>query len=209
MKFDTIIAGVGGQGALSSAAIIAGTAVEAGLFVKQTEVHGMAQRGGSVVAHLRLSDVPIAADIVPLGTADLLLGVESLEGLRLLPYLAEDGWAIVARTRVENMVDYPEQAEIERALSVVANLLILDTEDLARTAGSVRAANTVLLGAAADLFPVAADTMKRAVMERFASKGEKIVVANEKAFTAGRHAMSSGAPPKARPEVQVGSGVHA
>ena len=191
MKFDILIAGVGGQGALSTAAIIAGAAVDAGLQVKQTEVHGMAQRGGSVVAHLRLADQPIAADIIPLGTAQMLIGVESLEALRLLPYLAECGWAVVARTRVENIPEYPDQSDIERELSVVPNLLVVDTEALAREAGSVRAANTVLLGATASLLPLPSAALQEAVATRFASKGERIVEANLKALAAGREAMAA------------------
>jgi len=189
MKFDIVIAGVGGQGALSTAAIIASAAMNAGLQVKQTEVHGMAQRGGSVVAHLRLADRPIAADIIPLGTAHVLIGVESLEALRLLPHLAEDGWAIVARTRVENIPEYPNQADVERQLEVVPHLLILDTEALARDSGSVRAANTVLLGATASLLPIAAATLDEAIVARFASKGERITEANIRALLAGREAM--------------------
>ncbi len=191
MKFDIIIAGVGGQGALSTAAIIADAAMGAGLQVKQTEVHGMAQRGGSVVAHLRLADRPIAADIIPFGTAQMLIGVESLEALRILPYLAEGGWAVVARTRVENIPEYPDQSDIERELSVVPNLLVVDTEALAREAGSVRAANTVLLGATASLLPLPPATLQEAVATRFASKGERIVEANLKALIAGREAMAA------------------
>lgn len=191
MKFDIIIAGVGGQGVLSTAAIIAGAAMDAGLQVKQTEVHGMAQRGGSVVAHLRLADRPIAADIIPLGTAQMLIGVESLEALRLLPYLAEGGWAVVARTRVENIPEYPDQTDIERELSVVSNLLVLDTEALARESGTVRAANAVLLGAAASLLPLPSAVLQEAIATRFASKGERIVEANLKALSAGRGALSA------------------
>ena len=191
MKFDIIIAGVGGQGVLSTAAIIAGAAMDAGLQVKQTEVHGMAQRGGSVVAHLRLADRPIAADIIPLGTAQMLIGVESLEALRLLPYLAEGGWALVARTRVENIPEYPDQTDIERELSVVSNLLVLDTETLARESGTVRAANTVLLGAAASLLPLPSAVLEEAIATRFASKGERIVEANLKALAAGQGALSA------------------
>lgn len=198
MKFDIVIAGVGGQGTLSTAAIIAEAAMEAGLQVKQTEVHGMAQRGGSVVAHLRLADRPIAADIVPLGCAQMLIGVESLEALRILPYLAEDGWAVVARTCVENIPEYPDQTDIERELSVVPNVLVLDTEALARGAGSVRAANTVLLGAAASVLPLPSAALEEAVETRFATKGERIVEANVNAFAAGRKAMSAA----------IASGVH-
>ena len=192
MKFDIIIAGVGGQGVLSTAAIIAGAAMDAGLQVKQTEVHGLAQRGGSVVAHLRLADRPIAADIIPLGTAQMLIGVESLEALRLLPYLAEGGWALVARTRVENIPEYPDQTDIERELSVVSNLLVLDTEALARESGTVRAANAVLLGAAASLLPLPSAVLEEAIVTRFASKGERIVEANLKALAAGQGALSAG-----------------
>ena len=191
MKFDIIIAGVGGQGVLSTAAIIAGAAMDASLQVKQTEVHGMAQRGGSVVAHLRLADRPIAADIIPLGTAQMLIGVESLEALRLLPYLAEGGWAVVARTRVENIPEYPDQTDIERELSVVSNLLVLDTEALARESGTVRAANAVLLGAAASLLPLPSAVLQEAIEARFASKGERIVEANLKALAGGREALSA------------------
>lgn len=189
MKCDIVIAGVGGQGVLSTAAVIAAAAVSSGLNVKQTEVHGMAQRGGSVVAHLRIANGAIAADTVPRGTADILLGAESLEGLRMVSYLAEDGWAIVSGNRVENMAAYPEPEAVHAGLSRIRNLLLLDSESLARDAGSVRAANTVLLGAAADLLPMEAETLRSTVLDRFSAKGEKVAKANDLAFTAGREAM--------------------
>ena len=96
MKFDIILAGVGGQGVLSLSSIIASAALDDGLFVKQSEVHGMAQRGGAVTAHLRLSDAPIESDLVPLGTASLVLSLEPLESLRYLDALAPDGAVITA-----------------------------------------------------------------------------------------------------------------
>src|SRR5512144_3371542 len=82
MKYDIILAGVGGQGTLSVSAIIGSSAMSEGLSVKQSEVHGMAQRGGAVVAHLRLADQPIASDMIPLGGALLSLSMEPMESLR-------------------------------------------------------------------------------------------------------------------------------
>ena len=82
MKYDIILAGVGGQGVLSIAAIIAAAAMKDGLSVRQSEVHGMSQRGGGVSAHLRLSDGEIASDLIPLGKADMILAMEPMESLR-------------------------------------------------------------------------------------------------------------------------------
>ena len=85
MKKDIILAGVGGQGILSIAAIIGLAAVETGMFLKQAEVHGMSQRGGDVQSNLRLSDKEIASDLIPFGKADMILSVEPMESLRYLP----------------------------------------------------------------------------------------------------------------------------
>ncbi len=93
MTFDIILAGVGGQGVLSLSSIIAAAALDEGLFVKQSEVHGMAQRGGAVTAHLRLADRPIESDLVPLGAASMILSLEPIESLRYLHYLAPNGTA--------------------------------------------------------------------------------------------------------------------
>ena len=82
MKYDIILAGVGGQGVLSLAAIIAKGAMKDGLQVRQSEVHGMSQRGGAVMSHLRLSDSDISSDLVRKGTANLILGMEPMEVLR-------------------------------------------------------------------------------------------------------------------------------
>ena len=93
MKADIILAGVGGQGILSIAAGIGLAAVKSNLYIKQSEVHGMSQRGGDVQSHLRISDKPISSDLIPQGQADLILSVEPMESLRYLPFLSKkDGW---------------------------------------------------------------------------------------------------------------------
>ena len=91
MTFDIILAGVGGQGVLSLAAIIGNAAAAEGRFVRLAEVHGMAQRGGAVHAHLRIADRPIESHLIPKGSARLILSMEPLEAMRYLEYLAPDG----------------------------------------------------------------------------------------------------------------------
>ena len=87
------MSGVGGQGILSIAAAIGEAALKEGLYMKQAEVHGMSQRGGDVQSNLRLSDQPIASDLIPLGHADLIISLEPMESLRYLPYLSKEvGW---------------------------------------------------------------------------------------------------------------------
>src|SRR5512138_2530800 len=108
MKYDIVLAGVGGQGTLSVSAIIGSSAMSEGLFVKQSEVHGMAQRGGAVVAHLRLADQAIASDIIPRGRASLILSMEPMESLRYLDYLSTDGALITSSDPVKNIDDYPD-----------------------------------------------------------------------------------------------------
>ena len=94
MKSDIILSGVGGQGILSIATIIGEAALDEGLHIKQAEVHGMSQRGGDVQSNLRLSSDPIRSDLIPYGTADLILSLEPMEALRYLPYLSEKGWVV-------------------------------------------------------------------------------------------------------------------
>lgn len=87
MKVDIILSGVGGQGILSIAAVIGKAAIKNDLHMKQAEVHGMSQRGGDVQSNLRISDKPIASDLIPKGAADLIISLEPMEALRYLPYL--------------------------------------------------------------------------------------------------------------------------
>ncbi len=142
MKQDIILAGVGGQGILSIAYVIDNAALKAGLNFKQAEVHGMAQRGGAVQSHLRLSDEPVFSELIPRGAADLILSVEPLEALRYIDYLAPEGRIVTSRAPLVNIPDYPELDEVLAEIRSLGNAVIIDTEALAKEAGSRHAPKT-------------------------------------------------------------------
>ncbi len=186
MKYDIILAGVGGQGTLSVAAIIAASALKEGLTVRQSEIHGMSQRGGAVVSHLRLSDSEIASDLIPQGTGDLLLSMEPLEALRHLEYLSPEGSLICAEESVENIAVYPSLEQLHSAIRSQSGSKLVDARSLAKEAGSLKAVNIVMIGAASASIPISETNFLSAIDERFSSKGEAVQEANRKAFTRSR-----------------------
>ena len=188
MTFDVIVAGVGGQGVLSVAAVIASAAMGQGLEVKQSEVHGMAQRGGAVLAHLRLADHPIASDLIPKGHASLILSMEPLESLRYLTYLAPGGTVITSMTPVRNIGDYPPLEQVLARIHRLPHAVLVDGEHLAKHAGSLRSVNMVMVGAASPVLPLAPEVLERFITSRFQGKGDEIVDLNLRAFRAGREA---------------------
>ena len=105
MKTNIIIAGVGGQGILTISTILDMAAFNNNLYIKQSEVHGMSQRGGAVQSHVRISDKEVFSDLIPLGKADMIISVEPMELLRYLPYLKEDGWLITDAEPFVNKVN--------------------------------------------------------------------------------------------------------
>lgn len=196
MKTDIILAGVGGQGILSIAAIIGGAALRENLYLKQAEVHGMSQRGGDVQSNLRLSDTPIASDLIPLGKADIIMSLEPMEALRYLPYLRKGGCIVTNTTPVVNIPDYPSEEEIRKALKDVGNdssfpvkIVCLDMDGIAKESASPRSSNMVLLGAASPFLQINEKDLTEAIRELFGHKGENIVGQNLKAFAAGRMAV--------------------
>ena len=190
MKYDVILAGVGGQGVLSLAAIIASAAMEEGLAVKQSEVHGMAQRGGAVQSHLRLASAPIASDLVPKGSASMILALEPLESLRYLDFLAPDGTVVTATNPVANIPDYPELTALLTRIRALPHAVLVDAESLAKREGNPAGVNVVMVGAASRWLPVAEATLRRNIERRFASRGAKVVEANMRLFDAGRRVAS-------------------
>ncbi len=190
MKYDIVLAGVGGQGVLSLSAIIAWSALGANMYAKQTEVHGMAQRGGAVSANLRLSDKRIASGLIPRGTASMILSMEPVESLRYLEYLSPDGTLITSTDPVINIPDYPVMSALLEKISAMPNAILVDGARLAKKAGTPRGSNMVIAGAASELLPFDAATMERFIVRMFKNKGNKIVEANIAAFRAGREAFA-------------------
>jgi len=189
MKRDIILAGVGGQGILSIAAVIGMAAVESGLHLKQAEVHGMSQRGGAVQSHLRISDRPIASDLIPEGSCDMILSVEPMEALRYLPYLASDGWVVTSSKSFPNIADYPEEEALFKEIRKLRNHMIVDASAIARELGSQKVSNIVMLGAAAGMVGLPMESLKAAVNMLFGKKGEEVVQLNIKALEAGQNAV--------------------
>ncbi len=189
MKVDIVLAGVGGQGVLSIAAILAEAGRREGLTVKQAEVHGMAQRGGAVQASLRMAEGPIGSDLISHGGAELILGMEPVEALRYLEYLAPGGSLVTAAEPFENIPDYPPLDDIHAAVRSIPNAVLVDAGRLAREAGSHRAANVVMVGAASTRLPLGIQTLEACISEGFAPKGERVVAANLAALHSGRAAV--------------------
>ena len=186
MKNDIVLAGVGGQGILSIAASIGLAAVENKLFLKQSEVHGMSQRGGDVQSHLRLSDKPISSDLIPLGKATLIISVEPMESLRYLPWLTKEGWLVTNSAPFINISDYPPVEDILSEIRKIRNHIIIDADLIAKEAGSVRSGNMVILGAASPFIDMPFKSIENAVVALFQKKGTELIEINLKALRAGR-----------------------
>jgi indolepyruvate ferredoxin oxidoreductase beta subunit len=185
MKTDMILAGVGGQGVLSIAAVIASAAVKAGLSARQSEVHGMSQRGGAVLSYLRLSDGPIHCDLTPRGRADIIVSMEPLEALRYTDWLSTDGALISSADPVVNIGDYPPLEQVIRAVESFPKACLIDADALAKEAGSARSVNMVMVGAASPFLPITPEILENTIAELFAKRDPAI---NIKAFRLGKQA---------------------
>ncbi len=186
MKNDIILAGVGGQGIISIASVIGLAALENNLFLKQSEVHGMSQRGGDVQSHLRISDSNVFSDLIPYGSADLILSVEPMEALRYLPWLSANGWIVTNSNPFVNIPDYPPVEDILAEIRKIRNHIIIDADGIAKDAGLPRAGNIVILGAASVHIDLPLSSLENAVRKLFSRKGEEIVEGNLKALRTGR-----------------------
>lgn len=190
MKTDIILAGVGGQGILSIATIIGLAAVSRNLHLKQAEVHGMSQRGGDVQSHLRLSDKPIASDLIPKGQVDMIISLEPMEALRYVDMLSKDGWIVTNKKTFENIKNYPESEDIYSELKKIKNHILIDADGIARDLKSVRSANMVILGASMQFLNMEKEEFEKAIETRFKSKSDAVIQKNILALNEGAKAAA-------------------
>jgi len=196
-EYQMVIVGVGGQGILTISDVIAIAARKKDLHVLGSEVHGMAQKGGSVITNLKIGK-ELFSPTIPEGTAKVLVGIEENETLRYIKYLEPNGIAISSRT-VLNPVSWKKDKkaalkaheEIDENLAKFnVKVVRIDSEALAIEAGLSLAQNIVLLGALSQVkdFPLTEDELKEALKERVPSK---YIEQNLKAFELGKKAMNN------------------
>jgi indolepyruvate ferredoxin oxidoreductase beta subunit len=187
---NILVVGIGGQGVMTAAEILAEAAISLGLDVKKTEVAGMSQRGGVVSSHVRFGKRVLSPAIAP-GEADILVAFEAAEGMRWCSYLKPGGIAMVNTLRLAppvvslGLFDYPQDPVAEMRDAGV-NVHGFDAGAIAKELGDLRLVNTVMLGAIADHLPFPADTLKRCIVDRFRARKPQLVEKNERAFEAGR-----------------------
>ena len=181
-----MLVGVGGQGTLLASRILGNTLLSQGFEVKVSEVHGMSQRGGSVVTYIKYGD-KVYSPVIEKGEADIIVSFEELEAARWLPYLRKGGKIITNTQQVEPMpvitgaVSYPDDI-IEKIKSKGADITALDALALANEAGSSRAVNVVLMGVLSTMMDFPADAWKNALEACVPAKALDI---NRKAFALG------------------------
>lgn len=186
-KLDLLITGVGGQGAILASDIIGKAAVTAELPIRAAETHGMAQRGGSVVNHIRVGND--YGSMIPKKGADLLLALEPMEAVRYLDFL-KDGGIIIMNTQpiipvtvTSGLTKYPEVSDILDFLSEKYIVKAFNADDLAYEAGNRLAMNVVMVGAVSGYLPIPKETLLESVK---ALVPQKTIEVNLRAFEAGR-----------------------
>lgn len=183
---NVMIVGVGGQGTLLASRVLGNVAIRLGYDVKVSEVHGMAQRGGSVVTYVRM-DKKVYSPLVELGEADIILAFEQLEALRWLPYLREGGQLIVNTQKISPMpvitgkAKYPQEI-VPSVKKHYANVKDVDALGAAREAGNTKAVNVVLLGVLAKTTDIDKNLWLEAISEVVPPK---LLAVNLKAFELG------------------------
>ncbi|RUQ37691.1 MAG: indolepyruvate oxidoreductase subunit beta [Candidatus Competibacteraceae bacterium] len=189
---NILVVGIGGQGVMTAAEMLARTALNQGYDVKKTEVAGMAQRGGVVSSHVRFGP-RIYSPQIDAGEADLLIGFEAAEALRWLPWLRPTGVAMVNTLRIAppvvsvGLYDYPADPIGQLAASGV-EVHAFDAGAIAEQLGNPKLVNSIMLGAISDHLPFPADVLKTAIIEGFRAYKPKLAEVNAQAFDAGRQA---------------------
>jgi indolepyruvate ferredoxin oxidoreductase beta subunit len=172
---NIMFCGVGGQGILTSSRILALAAVHAGLDVKMSEVHGMAQRGGNVDTHVRIGEI-VPSSLIPKGAAHYLVAFEKLEALRYMDYLRPDGALFVCPLEIPPLTQNLRKnagyvKDIDQVLQSKAPQLVwVNAQDMAREVGDLRMVNVILLGALSHRLPMKAEDWESAIRTRFSKR---------------------------------------
>lgn len=191
MNRNILIVGVGGQGTLLASVLLGNLALLKGYDVKLSEVHGMSQRGGDVVTHVKISDSKVASPLIEKGEADIIIAFEKLEAYRWLPYLKKGGAMYVNMQQIMPMpvilgqVEYPEGID-ETIAASAGRFVNFDALTIAEEAGSSKAVNVVLLGAASADLPFSDEEWMQ-VIEAYVKP--QFVELNKAAFAKGRQAV--------------------
>lgn len=192
MSRSCLLCGVGGQGVVLASRLIAYAVMEQGDFVRTTETIGMAQRGGSVVSHVR-AGTEVHSPIIPAGTADVIIAFEPGEAVRCLTYLKEGGIVVTNRQIVKPVSaslggsTYNAEEMLNYLKEKAGNVLVIDGEAICREAGSPKVLNVALLGAAAKSGALGisleqmAEAVRRNVKERFIEVNEKALMLGSQA----------------------------
>lgn len=192
---NILVVGIGGQGVMTAAEMLARAALVQGFDVKKTEVAGMAQRGGVVSSHVRFGVKVYSPQIEP-GEADLLIGFEAAEALRWLPHLRPTGVAMVNTLRIAppvvstGLYTYPTDPIGELAVAGI-EVHAFDAGAMAEALGNPKLVNTIMLGAISDYLPFPAEVLKTCIVEGFRAYKPKLAEANAQAFEAGRGKVKS------------------
>ena len=183
---NILIVGVGGQGTVLTSRVVAQVAVQLGFDVKVSEIHGMAQRGGSVVSQVRYGK-KVYSPTVKKGDADIILAFEKIEAARWLDYLKPNGMVIINNERVNPLpvmsgaVQYPDEIHTKIA-QIFANTFIIDASKIAEHCGNIRAANVVLVGFLSAAVGISAEEVEKAIAEIVPQKALQV---NLQAFREG------------------------
>ncbi len=183
---NVLFSGVGGQGVILASAILSQAAFKSGYDVKDSELHGMAQRGGSVISHVRFGET-VNSPLIPTGKADYLVATEELEGLRYAHFVKPGGKAILNKRKnipvtVSEKCPYPDNVK-EKMESIKLDVIEIDAPELAKKIGSSKVENIILIGALSSFLSLPLENWQEAIKEMVPPK---TVDLNLKAFDEGR-----------------------
>lgn len=188
MGLSIMIVGVGGQGTLLASRILGNLALAQGYDVKVSEVHGMSQRGGSVVTYVKYDDEKVSSPIIDEGGADLILAFEELEAYRYMPYLKQGGRMICNTQNIDPMpvitgtMKYPEDI-LQKIKEKNVDIVPVNAADVALEAGNIRTVNVVLIGVLSKAMNIPEEEWEKVLR---ATVPEKAIDVNLKAFRLGR-----------------------